>query len=416
LRAALRQDDSLVNQLLGNREFLRALLNPRDNGAFRTLLDAHLGSDDGELNLSLMDVNEDCEGASAARESVARLRNWLADEWGAGKDSINWPKLVQMIVKNPAFIERLKIHKSLLYRHLLSRAEAVFRTEPNLSRDIGKELRRLACFDAEGGLISGEQKEITWKAKKLLEAIEAGRPSAVAEMLGDGDVSAFINEPDVDRGFNALCAAVVKGDLEIVELLLGARADPNQSGGIGWPPLHDAAYRGHSDIVRALLQAGAAPNQTTADGVMPLHAAAIGGHEAIVRQLLTTGVPPDCPTTYGWTPLHQASYWGYARIVELLVQAGADPNRADGAGLTALHRAVSWGNEPIIGLLIQTGADPNRKDANGRSALDYAHEAEIPRPLMERLENVAGAGGNLNTELWSKRQGSPTAKNFQHRC
>ena len=76
------------------------------------------------------------------------------------------------------------------------------------------------------------------------------------------------------------------GHTDIVQVLLGAAADPN------WPnisqrttPLHVAAQYGHIDIVQVLLGAAADPNRPNNQQHTPLHVAIQNGHTDIVQLL-----------------------------------------------------------------------------------------------------------------------------------
>ena len=51
------------------------------------------------------------------------------------------------------------------------------------------------------------------------------------------------------------------GEVEVVELLLKAGADPNAKAGNGWNGLHEASRWGRDEVVEVLLGAGADANQ-----------------------------------------------------------------------------------------------------------------------------------------------------------
>lgn len=81
-------------------------------------------------------------------------------------------------------------------------------------------------------------------------------------------------------------AAARAGYLEIVELLLAKRADPNWQCCSGETSLYLAARNGHLPVVKALLAGGADPRLGAfADPSTPLEAARKGGHSEIVSVL-----------------------------------------------------------------------------------------------------------------------------------
>src|SRR5690349_6674846 len=80
----------------------------------------------------------------------------------------------------------------------------------------------------------------------------------------------------------ALADASMNGDVQAMESLLKAHADPNGRGAFGTPALH---WRVHvDDLVGAkrLLKAGADPNELTERGVSPLTIAIANGNAEMV--------------------------------------------------------------------------------------------------------------------------------------
>jgi hypothetical protein len=86
----------------------------------------------------------------------------------------------------------------------------------------------------------------------------------------------------------SLQAAAKEGHLEVVEKLLGAKADVNAAaGGNGRTALQAAAEGGHLEVVEKLLEAKADVNTAASwDGRTALQAAAEGGHLEVVEKLL----------------------------------------------------------------------------------------------------------------------------------
>jgi ankyrin repeat protein len=71
-------------------------------------------------------------------------------------------------------------------------------------------------------------------------------------------------------GDTLLHAAVTRGNLDDVKILIASGARVNCSGDLGSTPLHYAASRGHREIAIELLRAGADPNVKNEFDQMPL--------------------------------------------------------------------------------------------------------------------------------------------------
>lgn len=85
----------------------------------------------------------------------------------------------------------------------------------------------------------------------------------------------------------ALHAATAKRNAIMVEKLLRARAEPDQSQAEGFTPLHVAAQHGDAAIVGLLLLFGADPRNTNAKGMDAAAHARAGGHEWLAQRLET---------------------------------------------------------------------------------------------------------------------------------
>ena len=197
--------------------------------------------------------------------------------------------------------------------------------------------------------------------------------------------------------------AVESGDLNILEMLLAAGADPNIQGGYDCTPLqHACDMRDCEDIVETLLNYGARTDVYGGPYGSPLNAACARGSIRKVEILITAGADVNfyCVTmslSYfnSGSPLITACYKGDFEIAKMLVEAGADLGVANWIGHTALLATI-LSQEPQLELcdyLIRQGADPSRGDKRGCNALHYAARAK----KSDVIERILEYGININT-------------------
>ena len=119
-------------------------------------------------------------------------------------------------------------------------------------------------------------------------------------------------------------------------------------------PLQGAAIRGNTNLVKLLLDNGADPNKTAhwghSHGLTALHWAV--DHKDVVKLLLNRGAAPNQVNEFGETPLHWAAKRGNKEVVELLLKGGAEPGKTNGSGKTPLCIAMEYRNGDIIQLMV----------------------------------------------------------------
>ena len=229
-------------------------------------------------------------------------------------------------------------------------------------------------------------------------------------------------------------AALLTGNPAIVQLLLGAGADPNAVNDFGGTPLHSGAENSNPVVTSHLVAAGADPNALDNEGETPLHRSAhYNENERVVARLLAAGADPLVERNDGRTPLHSALRYDAVRgVISVLVQAGAaenltplqlaalqddagavtsllaegaDPNVVDAYGWTSQHFAVPLSGSGVVSALLEAGADPNIRTVDGVTALHLAARQGTSAVVSDLL----GASADPQRSGWRGRGGRDIA-------
>ena len=272
-------------------------------------------------------------------------------------------------------------------------------------------------------------------AQPMLLAISRLRPHMVAEFLAAG---ASVAPPEY------LTSAVNPRaeDASIVELLLGAGADPNAVDQYDRKPLHLALTYNLTPVVNLLLQSGANPNTHHEDGqpllgwIQRWEPARNAQIEALVSAHADPHLAPMAPDTSLLTPFARAIARNDVDLVRRLVVAGADVNRQtkskkyvdcmakraqpkpsgplqirrspapmyrDGCESPVLHplvQAIDGGMVDMFDALVAHGADTDLRIADRITLLEYAVRHYRGEPFVDRLLR-AGASPNQTTDsVW----------------
>jgi len=229
----------------------------------------------------------------------------------------------------------------------------------------------------------------------LVEAVRRGDVQEVERLLAAG---ADPNVKDLD-GKTPLHYAAERCRADLAELLLKHGADPNAKNVRGETPLHRAVRERCGAVVELLLRHGADPNARDADGETPLHKA---DRVELAELLLRHGADPNARDKEGWTPLHRA---GRIELAELLLRYGADLNARTDAGVKLLRSAAISGNVKLAEILLSRGVDPNARAADGTTPLHIAtgmlriySQEEVCYPDFVKLLLSYGADLNIRDE------------------
>ena len=201
------------------------------------------------------------------------------------------------------------------------------------------------CFCAAIDYAAPKSKRPLRSNGALIAAVQDRDANRIKQLIVDGN---DIHAPSTFGGYTALHLAVMKGELELVKLLLELGADPNRQADEARTVLPLALVHGcNLQVVELLLEAGAHLEAPDDNGFRPLHAAAEVGSVPGIRHLLTRGVSLEAPTKRGLTPLHIACALGHLEAARELVSQGADPSAASDLG-TPLEVARREGSDDVV--------------------------------------------------------------------
>ena len=182
----------------------------------------------------------------------------------------------------------------------------------------------------------------------VFEAVRAGNAEVLAARVSEGESVNVKNE----QGATPLHIAAAEGNVEMVEALLSAGADPLARDKSDKIPSEVAS----NDAARKACEAGEAPRRREIE----VAAAIRKGLDDEVRQAISDGVNPNALTEDSSNSLlTEAVSADRIEIVRLLLRAGADVNhRQQPNNRSVLNVAAAKGNVDMIKLLLAAGADP----------------------------------------------------------
>eukprot|EP00658_Telonema_sp_P-2_P012616 TRINITY_DN14804_c0_g1_i1.p1 TRINITY_DN14804_c0_g1~~TRINITY_DN14804_c0_g1_i1.p1 ORF type:complete len:788 (+),score=205.90 TRINITY_DN14804_c0_g1_i1:95-2458(+) len=255
-----------------------------------------------------------------------------------------------------------------------------------------------------GGLIdrftmgNGQGSRQPAQAHPLHTAAAAGNLDGVKHILDQSDDAAAalrMTSPEGGDAKNALSWACESGQHEMVDWLLGAKADPNGRNVTGTSALHLAATKGHTTIARALGERGAEVNLLSRDnntGATPLMEAIRAQHADTVEALLDMRASATACRPDGTQCIHIACMAQDSSIVQKLLEAKADIAARNDHGITPLLCACQRGRPSVAQLLVSARADVNRTGPQGVFGLSLASHGGFTEVVQVLLDAKADQG------------------------
>ncbi|TGO41611.1 hypothetical protein BHYA_0019g00420 [Botrytis hyacinthi] len=272
----------------------------------------------------------------------------------------------------------------------------------------------------------------------LMEAVKMNH-SVVTTFFLEGTTN--INFMGGVQTMSPLQQAVIRGQMNIVELLLERGAEVNYKGQYRIPlviassrgqlnmvellldkpiSLMLAAYFGNKNITQLLLEKGAEIDCRDLINQTPLMAAVLHGHRNVVGLLLENNDEVYCVDFNDETPIMKAIAGGYASIASLLLGKGARFDCEEDIFGTVLLEASQFGRKKMARFLLQNGVNANLRDKNGlylgwtplMHAAESGHEATV-KLLLENGAEINAKCHNGSTALYRATiQGHKTIVDF----
>lgn len=210
-------------------------------------------------------------------------------------------------------------------------------------------LNAIHLLVAEGASIESKS---TKRMTPFLCSCNHGHLSAAIKLLNMGARATVKNA----TGYRMIHLAVVSKNINLVKLainLTGTKCVHKQTNA-GFSPFILASMRGELEIVKLLLAYGVSPSTLPKIRYSALHLGCNAANRAeMVQYLISIGVPVDIRGKKGITPLHYSAAYGPISSVQVLWQAGADLHKMCNKGMAAIHWAACHGNIGALRWILQ---------------------------------------------------------------
>jgi Ankyrin repeats (3 copies)/Ankyrin repeats (many copies)/Ankyrin repeat len=179
--------------------------------------------------------------------------------------------------------------------------------------------------------------------------------------------------------------AIIRGNIDVLRLLIESGADVNTRNADGRLPLHDCFELNHDDFTKILLEAGA---------VVDVCAAAAYGMNDRLRQILASHPKDANDLQTGNSPLGWAAYGHQSESAKILLHYGAVVDRAP-YDARAWEPAAMVASKDVARVLLEHGADPNWRDGGGNTPIHCVIRSRIVGDPAEFVRVLVEFGADL---------------------
>jgi ankyrin repeat protein len=195
-------------------------------------------------------------------------------------------------------------------------------------------------------------------------------------------------------GQRPLHVAAVVGNLQIIEMLLGAGASVVRRIDNGETALHAGVAR--AEVCRLLVAHGADIEAIDKTGATALQSAARDGHVEACRELISLGAKVNVADKAGISPIACAKS---SLVAKVLLERGADPFRVsclrNSDRLTAFQQAIKDGRIEVASYLAEhLSESPSQRAALGKTLLQLARDADS-KAFVRALKSADLVGHQL---------------------
>lgn len=230
----------------------------------------------------------------------------------------------------------------------------------------------------------------------LFYAISCGFPEIVKILI---DASANVNAINGKNGSQLsvlhYTTRYIKDEIEdktiveLVELLLNAKANTEAVDYRGYTPLHHAATENASLQLKTLIKYKSDLNSTNAlnDFMTPLHAAALANSAEALELLLEANAQVNVYNTIGYSPLHYSAECGFPEVVKKLLDANSNLEAKTTLGKSVIDLALDEKYEPSPGmrqLTINAFKDHSKKLIDDLTE-NLSNSITMPKPLLRLI-------------------------------